>query len=424
MIHMNKAFTGILILLVSLLPEWAGARNSAKTDSFVKIGVARVNITPDKPAMMSGYEARKTPSTGVHDSLYASAFYFTGDKERTILITADIIAFNFEMTREIRSRIHAKTGIPEQNIMLVAAHNHGGPATGFHEASVKAYTEALLSKLTDLATNAAKNPQPFLMGVGKGYCDLNINRCAEFSKGEIWLGRNAAGPVDRDLSVVKFETLDHKPIAVLVNWPCHGTVTGDTNYMITGDWLGAAARYIRNEMGDHMVVGVTAGASGDINSIYGPNGSVFKEVDAVGYHVGEEALRVMGEMTPTPVETLQSNETMVKFPGKQVSPDRYPRETYDTAPDTEVRFSAMRLGSLVFAGISGELFTEMGMAIKKYSPYTNTVVMTHCNGSSGYICTDSSYVTGGYETKVTRIMPGNEEKVIQSSVRLIQSLQY
>lgn len=424
MIHMKKALTGLLILLAGFLPGRAGAQNGSKTEGSVKIGVARVNITPGIPAMMSGYEARKTPSVGVQDSLYASAFYFTREKERTILITADIIAFNFEMTREIRSRIHAKTGIPEKNIMLVAAHNHGGPATGFYEASVKAYTGDLLDKLTDLAALAVKNPQPFLMGVGKGYCDLNINRRAEFSKGEIWLGRNAAGPVDRDLSVVRFETLGHKPIAVLVNWPCHGTVTGDTNYMITGDWLGAAARYLRNEMGDQVVVGVTAGASGDINSIYGPNESVFKEVDAVGYHVGEEALRVMEKMIPTPVETLQSDETVVKFPGKQVSPDRYPRETYDPAPDTEVRFSAMRLGSLVLAGISGELFTEMGMAIKEQSPYTNTLVLTHCNGSSGYICTDGSYITGGYEIKVTRIMPGNEEKVIRSSVGLIQSLQY
>lgn len=84
----------------------------------------------------------------------------------------------------------------------------------------------------------------------------------------------------------------------------------------------------------------------------------------------------------------------------------------------------MKLGYLVFAGISGELFTEMGIAIKEQSPYTNTVVMTHCNGSSGYICTDSAYPKGGYEIKVTRIMPGNEKRIVSSSVNLIQSLEY
>ena len=233
-----------------------------------------------QPAMMSGYASRKTPSIGVRDSLFASAFYFEGEKEKTILITADIIAFNFELTKEIRSRIKSMTGIPEKNIMLVAAHNHGGPSTGDYEPSIKEYTETLINKLADLAVAAARNPQPFLMGAGKGYCDLNINRRAEFTKGEVWLGRNAAGPVDRELFVIKFETPDHKPIAVLINWPCHGTVTGDSNYMITGDWIGAAARYIKKQVGENIVVGVTAGASADINSIYGPNGSVFKEVDA------------------------------------------------------------------------------------------------------------------------------------------------
>ncbi|MDX9882930.1 MAG: neutral/alkaline non-lysosomal ceramidase N-terminal domain-containing protein [Prolixibacteraceae bacterium] len=419
----KRAITGMLFFLISLFTGWVSARGNAKSDNVVKMGAAQVNITPDKPAMMSGYAARETPSVGVRDSLYASAFYFSGDKGKSLLVTADLIGFSFDLTEEIRGLISSKTGIPSSNIMLVAVHNHGGPSVGYHgPESVREYTEVLKNKLVDLAVNASKNPQPFRMGLGKGQCALNINRRAEFSKGEVWLGRNQEGPCDRELAVIKFETLDQKPIAVLINWPCHGTATGDSNYLITGDWPGAAARYVKNQMDENLVVGVTAGASGDINPIYGP-GNVFREVDAIGYHVGDEAARVLNETVTYPVKTLQTTEVMVTFPGKKNSPSHFPQPSYEAGPDTKIRLAAMKIGNLVLAGISGELFTEIGMEIKKQSPYSNTVILTHCNGSSGYICSDSEYPKGGYEVKVTRLMPGSEKNLVQSYINLIHSFE-
>lgn len=414
----------MLVLLIGLSPGWVSARNSAKSDNVVKMGVAQVNITPDKPAMMSGYAARETPSTGVHDSLYASAFYFTEEKVKTLLITADLIGFPSDIAEELKKLISSEIDIPAKNIMLVAVHNHGGPSVGNHgQESVKEYTQVLKNKLMNLAVNASKNPQLFRMGVGKGHCALNINRRAEFSKGEIWLGRNQEGPCDRELAVIKFETLNQKPIAVLINWPCHGTATGDSNYLISGDWPGAAARYVKNQIGEDLVVGVTAGASGDINPIYGP-GNVFREVDAIGYHVGDEAVRVFNETVTYPVKTLQTSEMMMTFPGKKNSPTHFPQSSYESGPDVEIRLSAMKIGNLVLAGISGELFTEIGMEIKKQSPYANTVILTHCNGSSGYICSDSEYPKGGYEIKVTRLMPGAEKNLVRGCIDLIYSLEY
>ncbi|MDD4193319.1 MAG: neutral/alkaline non-lysosomal ceramidase N-terminal domain-containing protein [Mangrovibacterium sp.] len=415
-----RIFNSVLILLVSFNPGWGAARDAGK-DNFVRMGAAQANITPRNPAMMAGYGARETPSTGVHDSLYASAFYFEGEKERSVLITADLIGFSFDFTEEMRERIASKTGIPSRNIILVAAHNHGGPALGSQEP-VNAYTEELKHQLADLAVKASKNPQPFLVGAGKGHCAQNINRRAGFSKGEIWLGRNQEGPCDHELAVVKFETTDHKPLAVLINWPCHGTATGDSNYLISGDWPGAAARYVKKELGDHVIVGVTAGASGDINPIYGP-GNVFREVEAVGFHVGHEAVRVLHETDTRPAKTLQVRENMVTLPGKKTAPDHFPRTSYEPGPDTGIRLSALKIGNVVLAGISGELFTEIGMTIKKQSPFTHTIVLTHCNGSSGYICTDSAYPKGGYEVKVTRLMPGAEKPLVSETLHLIGSFE-
>ena len=45
---------------------------------------------------------------------------------------------------------------------------------------------------------------------------------------------------------------------------------GQDNYLITGDWPQSAARYIKDSAGKNIVVAVTAGASANINPIYGP----------------------------------------------------------------------------------------------------------------------------------------------------------
>jgi hypothetical protein len=111
----------------------------------------------------------------------------------------------------------------------------------------------------------------------------------------------------------------------------------------------------------------------------------------------------------------------LSFPGKKSWKDQYPQTSYPTGTDVQVRISALRLDGLVLCGISGELMTEMGMEIKKESPYTSTVVITHCNGSSGYICTDKSFTEGGYETKVSHLMPGIEKPLVQKCVDLIHS---
>jgi neutral ceramidase len=414
-------FLRLLIILASLLPHMATAQKKSKKPDMVHMGVARINITPEKPTMMSGYAARTTPFTGVNDSIYASAFYFTVENTRALLINADLIGFSFGLVDEMKNLISSKTGVLPQNIMLVAAHNHGGPSLGDYSDMVKEYTARLKEKLVSVSVAATSRPVPVRMGVGKGYCNMNINRRAEFTKGEVWLGRNPGGISDHELDVIKFETMDGTPLAVLVNWPCHATTTGDSNYLITGDWPGAVARHIRKQLGEGVVVGVTAGASGDINPIYGP-GNVFREVEAIGFHVGHEATRVMEQMVTYPVKTLQVTDTLLTFPGKTPSKNHFPQSSFEPGPDTNIRLSAFKIGGAVLAGISGEVMTEIGMEIKKLSPYSNTVLMTHCNGSSGYICTDKSYSEGGYEIQVTRLMPGAEKPLIRTFIGLIYSL--
>ena len=66
--------------------------------------------------------------------------------------------------------------------------------------------------------------------------------------------------------------------------------------------------------------------------------------------------------------------------------------------------------------------TEIGMRLKKLSPYKNTFVVTHCNGSCGYLVTDKALKEGGLEAGRTRGMPGTDKALVDNMLEMINEL--
>jgi hypothetical protein len=66
------------------------------------------------------------------------------------------------------------------------------------------------------------------------------------------------------------------------------------------------------------------------------------------------------------------------------------------AQDRELMLVA--IGGLALVGMPGEIFVELGLEIKRRSPYPLTTVIGLCGGSVGYIPTEKAFREGGYET--------------------------
>lgn len=392
--------------------------------SVLLAGAATVNITPTAPVPMSGYAARGTPSTGVHDEIFARAFVFDDGKTKACLIQADLIGFSFAFSDEIAQEVEKKTGIPKGNCMLVAAHNHGAPSTQVYGEeltdNLKTYLADVRKKLVDVVVEANKNKVAAVVGFGKGKCTMNINRRARHSEGGIWLGRNPDGPCDHDVDVVRIDKKDGTTLGMIVNWPCHATAGGQENSLITGDWPGAAARYV-NQHDYPVPIGITAGASGDINPIYGP-GKDFNEIGAIGLVVGEEIVAIAKGISSFQTGSVTVLRREIDVPGKEKSASRMPNEKIVPGQPVKLRFTVVKIGSVVFAGISGEVMNVIGMKVKEQSPFKNTVVVTHCNGSSGYLCTDEAYTEGGYEPMVSQTMPGVAKIIVDNFLEMLNEL--
>jgi hypothetical protein len=120
--------------------------------------------------------------------------------------------------------------------------------------------------------------------------------------------------------------------------------------------------------------------------------------------------------TDCPIKTAMKT---LSLPGKP----REQAEASTEAAPVQITITAGRVGDVAVIGLGGEVFNEIGRAIKDGSPFKNTFVMTHCNGSAGYLPTGPSYADGGYEVNSSRFAPGADEQVISAVVQMLRELQ-
>jgi hypothetical protein len=73
-------------------------------------------------------------------------------------------------------------------------------------------------------------------------------------------------------------------------------------------------------------------------------------------------------------------------------------------------------------GLPGEVFADLGVAIKKASPFPITFVIELCQDDPAYIPTEKAFAEGSYETVNSRITPGSGERMAKQAIRLLKEL--
>jgi len=413
-----------LLVLSALILVWAptGALSAAEQGSL-RAGATRVDITPaaDAALVMSGYGSRTEGHKGIHDPLYVRAVVLDDGAGLAAIVTADVIGFPNALWEKITGRITQETGIPRDNILLAGVHTHGAPALaglyGGTDEKRAAYTAKVEDGVIEAVRQAKASLQPARFGAGEGKAYVNINRRARTADGTLRLGFNPEGPTDKTVAVIKFETLAGEPIAIFSNYAVHGVAMGPRNLEITGDVPGATSRFIEQHFGGKVVAPWTSGAAGDQNTIYGP-GNEFGPVADLGRLLGEEVIRVAGEIKTSPRARLRGMQSVVSCPGQRAVARPRPDRGYDfkDADPVTIRLSLLMVNHIVLTGVSGEVLTMIGQRLKKESPFAHTIMVTHCNGSSGYLPDDAAYQQISYEITTSRVKKGCAENAIVNSL--------
>jgi neutral ceramidase len=419
-------------------------KNSSQISTLLA-GFAKVDITPKVPIPIAWHAGANKVFEGIHDSVFIRVVVFSDGKSKAALIAADGSEFSSAFDDEMFMKIERETGIPQTNILISATNSHSGP-TNFYSGmdytkstlpEVKTYSDGLKDKFIEAVKLAAKNLKPARIGTGRGECKMNVNRRAPLPpNGYPWLGKNPDGPCDHEVMVLRIDDANGNLMGAFVNWPCQAAVMGPSGNLLTGDWPGATALFLEKGFDNEAVVVVTAGASADIDPVFGPNGTSWgtssTNSDSYGYILGKEVARILKEIKTSPYGAITASRKRIELPGKLSTRDmpgvtweetmKLKPGTFKPGPDIEIRLSVLKIGNTVFAGITGDVFHEIGLKIKGMSPFKNTFVVTHTNGWCGYIVTEKAYDEGGYEVVSTRIMSGGEKAVIENLSEMIEKL--
>lgn len=424
----------------------------ASSAGMLQAGAAKLDITPapDAALLMSGYSSRKEGFKGIHDRIYARAVVLSDGSRQAAIVTWELIGVPTPVWKELSARAAKETGIPPEYLLLTGVHDHSAPAPfGMYEndsPQSAEYTKHLEDLTIEAIQQAKAKLQPAKVGIGTGKAYVNINRREQGPDGSWQLGYNPEGPSDKTVSVIRFDALSGKPIAMLINYAVHAVVMGPENYEITGDLAGATSRYIetyysgkpeetprsdagpalqfRPEDASQGVVALwTSGAAGDQNPISEARGSNFTLVDALAQILGEQAVRAAHSVSTTDRVTIWGKQVEITCPGRRLQPGPRQRTDYkwEDADAVPIRLSLLMLNNIALAGVSGEVFTKIYWHLERESPFSHTVMITHANGSSGYIPDDAAFTDISYEITTSHLKPGCAETgIVNGFSKLMQ----
>lgn len=395
-------------------------------------GFSKIDITPTEPVRMGGYESRKEPSQGVHDPLGARALVLESDHRHIALVSIDNLGFYNDTAEPLRQAILETCHLKPSELFLCAIHTHSAPILSLDPGVAGqpnvAYTKSLEHKLAEVVSQAMTRLEPVQASLGFGSSPVGVNRREVVTEGgtnKVVLGRNPWRMTDREVQVLKLVRPGQGSLAgAMFAYSTHSTSLGPKNMLISGDIHGLAEQFLENYYGAGVVTPGFAGASGNIDPWvrvlpdFRTNNGWLPEPVLLGTLLGEEVARVMdGKQTSVTNSTIRTLFRTAGLPGKPA-----PDSAAGTSPTAAMNITTACAGEVAFVGWGGEVFNEIGQAVKKGSPFSHTFILTHCNGAAGYLPTSDSYPDGGYEVQSSKFGPGAAEALVKETLQALREL--
>ncbi|MGH2354564.1 MAG: hypothetical protein ACRDJN_23395, partial [Chloroflexota bacterium] len=92
-----------------------------------------------------------------------------------------------------------------------------------------------------------------------------------------------------------------------------------------------------------------------------------------------------------------------------------------TGPTHRTEVQALAVGDdLAIVGLPGEVFVELGLDLRRRSPFAHTLVLGLANEAIGYVPTRRAYDEGGYEPTSSRLQPGSGEQLVDEALAVLK----
>ena len=444
----------------------------------MKAGFSKICINPPLGAPIVGYYEQRRVK-GIHDDLFVRAVAFDDGENRALVIAVDVCFLTMRYYDACKKAIKEATGVCEEAVFINCSHIHTGPLIGKDFASdaasseeydaffVSCVADAAVAALADLheatietAATEAKNVsfiRRYRMKDGTvqtnpGVYNPNID--------------HALGTPNETVKVVKIKRTDADDIAI-VNFGTHPDSVGGE--YISADYMGYVCDIMEAAVPGTKCMFVL-GPQGDVNHVNVHPTEAEAAISTIDFdgvprsnahaeHMGRviagAALSVYSVTEEIEIDKLRWAYAKVVLPSHRenhrLEEAREIHRLYAAGRAAELPYkemelttvvaeaerilrlehgpesfdfflSAVKLGDLVFAGIGGEPFTEIGNRICAASPFKTTVLCCLTNSEGGYIPTSTAYAEGGYEAKSSSLKPGGDDIIVAGMTELLTKL--
>ena len=436
----------------------------------LKAGFSRVCITPPLGTELAGY-FRTRAADAVLDDLYLNTVVFENDGQRAVLISADLLYIRTSVCNTYLDRISERFSLPREAIFIACTHIHTGPAFGDTGKNAYAhgsplYDEYTGCKLCDAVQLAMNDLKPASLSTGIGEAKgISFIRRYLMKDGSTKTNPGIGNPaIDHPLGTPNEEVRLVKVVReggddiYLVSFGVHPDVIGGTG--ISADWPGFARRTVEKAL-DGVKCILFNGFQGDVNHINPAplRGEWdirrgYEHARRMGHTVAGAVLQICDCTTPVRGDSIRFGTSVLHLPTNRetelleearrvVDEQKKSGETVsamqsagmntvralrilslENGPDSlPSLLSAVAIGDVVFGGIQGEPFTEIGNRIRAASPFGMTVLCCCVNGGSTYYPTSAAYDEGGYEANTSRLKKGGDDIIVDGMNSLLASLQ-
>jgi hypothetical protein len=147
----------------------------------MKTGISYHEITPRESVPLSGYGDRTHNSEGIHDPLYAYAWWMESSGQQPwAWIVLDLCLMSVGSAADLVREISRRTALPTDRIFVSTTHTHSAPdvhhISRSSEPWAKRYYSLLIEACSDAVNNARRRARPSRIEVRIAGSDLGVNR--------------------------------------------------------------------------------------------------------------------------------------------------------------------------------------------------------------------------------------------------------
>lgn len=435
----------------------------------LRAGAAAIDITPTNLPIRTAGNLTLTVVSNIRDSLHARALVLDDGAMRLAICVVDTCMIAREDLDKAKAIASRATEIPIEQILISSTHSHTAPASyGCHGNDAEPeYLAWIIPRIAESISEASRNLQPARVGWGKSdlpqyvHCRRWIMRPGTaISPNPAFTGAatnlammnpgynntnkvRQSGPVDPAVTVLSVRTRDGRPLALLANYSTH--YANAPSQQISADYFGEFCRMIAQELKAQeknagFVALMSNGTSGDANPMDFTKTNWVVNPPVVAKAVMDAALKAianssyrdsvtlsavtrhvtLGVRHPTAEQVAEAREYLATKVGNRPTrnwEENYARETTlmaDWPTTKEITLQALGIGDFGIAAVPCETFGSTGLAIKKRSPFSLTMVIGLANGYHGYLPPPDHFPLGGYTTwraRTSYLEQGAEPKI-------------